>query len=393
MEGGAHQDLPTTKLKTLYGAELLASNAKLCKRLDRPLALAMKALLGDFSNSAYAVICVELNIPRASASAASMRLRAMLSMPASNSIISELLANPATYEDLPPVRGRRKRTWVDSGIMAADKAHNNESLLVNGLPSPKRLKRALALSDLSDPKTASAQQYASANFARSKSYVNHYSQSCFATGRHNLDLGMRALISARCGNYYTAEYMATHDGNQLPHYFAGRCPFCTNLAAPADACPETLEHLILRCPAWNESRARWLAPLVNFIKRLAPAVDDFNLSLLVLGASNEAVPAPAFWYSGHNPAYLAVANFFQEIVLVRSAKLAVIAKCPLFRAVFDDIPNDMLLDNFSDSEPTHQRDSLIDDFLTSDDYASDDSLPSDQQPASGPSAPTVGSRL
>ena len=133
--------------KITYGGEILALNQTLLKQLDRPLSAAVKALIGDFSNSAYAVLCVELSIPRASACASSMRLRAVGSMPASRSVIAKLLEHPVTNNDLPARRGRRKRTWVDSGIEAAAEARADVSLLVNDIPSPKRFKHSLALLD------------------------------------------------------------------------------------------------------------------------------------------------------------------------------------------------------------------------------------------------------
>ena len=68
-------------------------------------------------------------------------------MPASRSVIAKLLEHPVTNNDLPARRGRRKRTWVDSGIEAATEARADVSLLVNDIPSPKRFKHSLALLD------------------------------------------------------------------------------------------------------------------------------------------------------------------------------------------------------------------------------------------------------
>ena len=190
-------------------------------------------------------------------------------------------------------------------------------------------------------------------------------------------------IAARCGNFLTAEYLATH-GNQLASYFAAHCPFCSLLVAPEDSCPETLEHLLLRCPAWVESRTRWLTPVMEFIRRITPAVDDINLSLLILGGSNGVVSAPTFWFSGPNPAYVAVAHFLQEIVLVRAAKLETIGKCPRFLALFgtQPVPDDFLIDA---SIPTHHqstRDPLLEHFSDED----------DSSVASSPCPPSPGPR-
>ena len=110
-------------------------------------------------------------------------------------------------------------------------------------------------------------------------------------------VGIRSLMQARCGAFVTAERAA--EAMLIDGGCRDRCPFC--LAER----PETLRHLLLKCPAWTVARNTYLRRLIKYVipQLVRERGNDQRVSgkmmvTLLLGGSVAGVTLGGLWSGG-----------------------------------------------------------------------------------------------
>jgi hypothetical protein len=198
----------------------------------------------------------ELNIPPFSVRVASSRVRLFLKAPGLKTWMNVLVEKTRAL----PIRGTRP--WVtrtESWIRGRIKTYEGPPQF----PVDKWVMREEWARVIERTSTVSSIQYERNGFVNGRRYLEF--------GNYNLlsQSGLIYLFRMRTGSFLTAQRLAFM-GFISPE-FRSTCPFCRCQIA------ETLEHLLIACPRWDEQR-RSLFELHNFRE-----LDQASASVLLLG--------------------------------------------------------------------------------------------------------------
>lgn len=223
---------------------------------------------GNSSDKSLSAACMytELGIPPIAAVVAAKRAR-LFSKAHQNGFrtwISPLVRSP--YR-------RRKDTWVTGTIKWLKR--NAPEVMVGLKPpavSDKVCKIAWTKLQARKKQPKGWSEYVSAQYEKSG--------GLFSCGKNAVDLvqGIQLLIRARSRAYKTGERLAGM--NSIEKKWRVECPFCN------EQTQETLEHMLVECPEWQESREKTgLDKLINIAttKLVAPNMRD--ITKLILGGS------------------------------------------------------------------------------------------------------------
>ena len=270
----------------LYGAEIYGMNKSITGRMQSFLTGALKAVVGVPQNGHFGLVSLwrELNVPPICALAAGRRARALVKARSLRTWVSRLAGMEFVS---------RRRTWMtlvrqwcrthiprlaakcrDEGEDVPSYLHEKDGWLT---ADPKVLSRDVAYlvwrreERLRDSKNA--RWYLESGFHHNRIMTQ---RTGVIPGRIR---GMNLVLKCRLGAYWTARMRARR--GLADAYYLIRCPYCSVQE------PETLAHVLIRCPQWETQREYWLGFWLRLTSTLVdtsdPDRDDRRVVLLLGG--------------------------------------------------------------------------------------------------------------
>lgn len=340
----------------MYGAELWGMSAQRCAQAERLLREVLRSLL-RLSRRCTLVSAMtlsrELSIPPVHARASAARARAFSKYASLRTVVAGLVRQPTSA-------GRSQYSWAVAS-RSWMRRHCPAPPALQGageVPAPPDTPRAIANrvrtavwdSMAGRQGGSSLERYRQAGLEDTNGYISE------AIKYPALAAGVHWLAKARVGALWVARaYVRIR---WLPVEYSTRCPFCDVANAG-----ETLGHLMVECPRWDEFRAP-LQPLVDEARaRLGHRASVENVAVYLLGGrvSGDHEDAPGIrcdrWVTvgrvrapqmgdaegvvddaddangvdgaiGRVPGFVQVAQFLQAVMPVRCAVLSPLLNPP-----------------------------------------------------------------
>jgi hypothetical protein len=223
-----------------------------------------------------------------------MRARALDKFSSVKTWIADLCAAPVKQRTATWVSGSAR--WLKRNKVAANAEAVHELLA----------ERAVEFDS-----SKGAEYYFAANFQETRDYVKYFCNKRRSFNNVQLDEGMRALVAARTKGFLTA-YRAAK-AKMLVVDALQKCPCCGRRSR------ESLEHILLSCPAWASERALTIAGLLA--KMPSESLTAKAKCRILLGGRALGWSFGSAWaqrVDGHRPLFLRVVKFFGAIMRRRS---------------------------------------------------------------------------
>ena len=273
-----------------FGGEMLGMNVSLAQSIQSIANKCFKSLCKGWGNPAGAPLTIDLGIDSVFETTSVMRARAFASFAGSHSFVSNLISLKA--------RPSRSSSWTSG----AERWFRRQRIPAGDLA-----------------KVRSCCSFRSLCSDRSQGAKDYYAQQFFETGpllvytyvrlpeaSLHLDVGMAGLITIRAGGLWTG-YRAARAG-LISDFYLDHCPCC------GGACRESLSHMLIFCPAWNDARMRFIFPLYALLpSRLS---NTSSLVTVLLGGAAEGVCFGPTWITAQR--FLPIVRFLASIKRSRS---------------------------------------------------------------------------
>lgn len=277
-----------------FGGEIFGMNKVLCRSLDSVLASCCRHFCQGWGLSVASVpLEMELGISSVFSTVSRMKARALFKFPSLSTVIAHLCNGT--------VRAR-KQTWLSGGQRWLIKANGSSGEVL----SSKKVQDWCDYQCRAGDKTRGMTWYVNGGFGGTRGYLRRYAKLNLL-----LDVGLCGLIAARCGGLLTGERAASL--GMIKSRFRSQCCSCFGKT------PETLEHLLVDCPRWEEERKLFLSAMIwEFPLHNAKA-----MATLLLGGcvSEEQVDDWLTGSSDAEPGFLRVIRFFGAIYSRHNALL------------------------------------------------------------------------
>lgn len=279
----------------LYGSEVLGMSIQTVRPLQTTMNSILRAAVGTprtggFSNE---VLCAELGVPSAYASASAQRFRALVKYPESKTWLARLF-----FADL---FSKQRNTWKTGAERWVKRhAHKLWAEAQESTRTPSELAKVLkehlvvkALHREAAGDSSTAAEYLGNDFWSSK----HYLRVSHKFPR--LARGFELLLKFRTGAFRGKTKLA-----EFP-----QCPFCR------DSEGDSREHLLLECPKFDIHRAEYLAPVMEEVVGQADlrgyTVDMDEMVAAMLGGSADGI-GNAEWWAGDKGEYAARQRWYMK---------------------------------------------------------------------------------
>ena len=253
----------------VYGGELWGMNLDCSEQVEKVLNAALRALFRMSERSrrlSPLAIGLETGVPPIVARAAGSRARAFRKYPNLRTVVASLLRNPGAPNQ--SMRGsweRGSRVWLGrwGPVIPANVVQPHQvAKLVRDHVWGRRVRARGGIR---------AQSYLDKDMEASNSYI------ATAVRYPEHAMGVHWLTRARLGTVWMARDFVTI--GWLPEYLRTQCPFCDEGYEG-----ETLVHLLVECPNWNQARAEFLQPLIDEAEeKLGTEADAGNVAVYLLG--------------------------------------------------------------------------------------------------------------
>jgi hypothetical protein len=290
----------------LFGAELWGMCGRLVRKHQTLLNSAVRWSLASKSGKAAISIMsssLEFGIPTVEALAAAARTRALKKYQHSNTVVQDLIAAPPKTHKLAWVTGGQR--WLNGLIAEAPTLDlEDEDMgegLVSGPLSPNKMKRVTA--NLYGEKAWAAfvkRQVSLRVLNRDSTEQTAWYRRYFESGKVSewywltrcapqWATGYALLASARVGAYASTVKWANM--RLVSPEWKVKCPCCLQSS------PETIAHILLECECWAHARKLFLAPLIDIVCSLVPAVSVSSVvvearAALMLGGKVDEISVP-----------------------------------------------------------------------------------------------------
>jgi hypothetical protein len=302
-----------------YGGELLGMNVQRVAPLQRVLDEAVRLMVGGRSRGGSAtVIAKELGIPSVMQVMTGARVRALKKFASLPTWAGALLSEEATC------KLRAGRTWVSNGRMWIRRfgTQDLQSAMLDGpAESGKQCsKLAQKICKQRDWEKAlslkSGQTFSSLRLKKTRKYV---SQASIVPRLAN---GVLELARFRTGCVWTGRRAAK--AGLISSRYVDRCPCCETECQGG----ETIEHVLLHCPAWDSQRRSMEEAVSGITAHAYDGWSTVSKKVWLLGGGEDAA-LQKLWLVGDSkvpkedrePGWLAVASFLQGIRTQRCARL------------------------------------------------------------------------
>lgn len=240
-----------------YGGELWGMSGERAAAAQRVLNRALRSLvrLGDRSSlTSTATLGVELGVPPIASMTAAARARAYVKYPTVRTVVSLLARNP-------PVRSGRRQTWLTGSrmwlrryspeVIAGVEDRQDPEMLALAPSTVARQVRQIVWTRTNRASGGQGlQRYMSCAFDETRDYIGE-------AVRFPADaMGVHWLLRARVDSIWTGHQYARI--RWLPEEYKVRCPFCD-----VGHHGETLSHMLVACPRWQESRQVLLQTMID----------------------------------------------------------------------------------------------------------------------------------
>jgi hypothetical protein len=320
----------------VFGGELFGSSSKYAEKLQSQLDVAMKHVLGihhlaDF-RSAGATVGLELQIPPVDLITASQMARIHLkALTQPHTVLGSLMSSPTgargnvrhnrhtksprkLASTLLSKRGFQGQAGaVKSGVLGAH-SHQFHKEMRQKLWDA-RIQDKARLNDDGAPFRSGLHKYVSRRFQETRDYIMENSKL------PGLTMGFKLLAQCRTNGLLTGEFLGKSLDEKYRRW-ATECPCCRQQT------PETLDHFLWSCAAWNGPRARLLAGLASTLSAAAhatfSALNNSDKTIVLLGGVTQTGFTFADWLHASapdkRPIYFHVVCFLNSI---HSARLPI----------------------------------------------------------------------
>jgi hypothetical protein len=255
----------------LYGSEVWGMSQQRCKLaqtlVNKAIRIMMQCKETD-SGVRMAAMWRELNIPPVHAEASARRARALVKYPNLKTWIGVLAKYPYKTQ---------QSTWYSGGITWMKRYNPTVNRTAMGRPSEDYKERAeQAYSEVLDAVWKSMEKGPDGK-ASKPYFTRRYEVTSWATSsaipsvareeQVRLGRGLRLLHLCRASSWWVADKMAWQHIEGMEEY-KDKCPCC------GEADRETVRHILLRCPRWEEQRQKHLGGIMRAATNLSRSVLD-----------------------------------------------------------------------------------------------------------------------